>query len=179
MKRALKAIAVTEFVEQFSRRIVGASRHRQLSQFQWSALRYYSDSYKKARTIQGFATAHSVSRGRALQIVRQLQRKRLLKSPKSRTVARTDRIEITAAGAKLLRRDPQTVIKAAVTCLSPSERRALLSALKRASAALSPDRAAHLFLFVAAGILSYADSKGQQPQGSLAQAAYELLSRFS
>jgi hypothetical protein len=48
-----------------------------------------------------------------------------------------DRIEITAAGARLLRRDPQTLIKAAVSSLSSSERRALLAAVKRASTALS------------------------------------------
>jgi DNA-binding MarR family transcriptional regulator len=180
MKRVLKGTAVTELVEQFSRRILSVSRHRELGRFQWSALRFYSGSYKKARTIHDFAAAHSVSPRRALQIVDQLRRKRLLKSCKSPALARVDGIEITAAGAKLLRRDPQALIKAALTILSASERRALLTALKRASTALSrpANRITQLCLFIGTGMLGYAGGKGQQTQNTLAQSAHEMLSRL-
>lgn len=181
MKRALNGGAVTEFVEQFSRRILNASRHRELSRIQWSALRYYAGAPRKAQTIRDFAAAHALSQQHALQIVRQLRRKRLLKANKSAGGVETQRIDLTAAGAKLLRRDPQTLIRAAVKALSPTERRALLSALKRASDALSRpiNGAAQLLIPSVAAVAGFAGYTGEQQHGMWAQSAYEALCRLA
>lgn len=179
MKRAPKTAAISEFVEQFSRRISSAAPNRELTRFQWRALRYYGRAYKEARTIQGFAKAHAISVGRATQIVRQLRRKRLL-SCNSRSLELAAGIKVTAAGAKVLRRDPQRLIHAALRGLSASERRALITSLKRASAALarSTKRTTHILL-AAASLFSLAQGKEPPSHDALTRSACDFVFRLS
>ena len=180
MARTSKAIAISELFEQISRRILGASRGQELNRLQWSALRYYACVRKKARTIEGFATAHAISRGRAIQIVRQLRRKHLL-SCRSGAITEAEDIRVTEAATRLLRRDPQLLIRAALTGLSASERRALLISLRRACVALarSTKQATHLILAAAASLVGYGPDDGQRAQNALAQSASDLLSRLA
>lgn len=181
MKLALKSVAVPEFVEQFSRRMLNASRTRRLSRLQWSALRFFGCTSKKARTIVDFAAAHSISRRHAIQIVSQLRRGRLLKLRRPEAATQPEIFDVTARGGKLLRRDPQRSIKAALACLSAGERRALAKVLKRACAALTiaGNGAKRVLLFVTTGAWSYGANREQQADHSFALYAFDTLSRLA
>jgi DNA-binding MarR family transcriptional regulator len=181
LKLALKPVAVPEFVEQFSRRMLNASRTRRLNRLQWSALRFFGCTSKKARTIDGFAAAHSISRRHAVQIVAQLRRRRLLKLRKPQVATRPEIFDVAARGAKLLRRDPQRSIEAALARLSDRERRALTKVLKRACAALTVagNGARCVLLFVTTGAWSYGANREQQSDHSLALYAFDTLSRLA
>ncbi len=122
---------VSELIEHLSRQIQGASYAHDLKPAQWSALRYYARAPKTARTIQAFAAVHASSHSAASQIVTGLKRKRLLRAYKSKHDAREQVVEVTPAGAKLLRHDPLKPIGAALKGLSETERRALQKALDR------------------------------------------------
>lgn len=176
----MKRTSASDFADQFSRQLLSAVRGPGLSRIQWCALRYYACADKKARTIQGFAAAQAISRGRALQIIGQLRRKRLL-SCRPRIIARAESIKVTAAGTRLLRRDPQLLMRAALVRLSVAERRALLTVLKRASAALarSAKLTMHLFLVAGASLFGYTQVREQQAPNALTQSAWELLARLA
>lgn len=122
---------IAELIEHLSRQIQGASYAHDLKPAQWSALRYYARARKTARTIRAFAAVHASSHSAASQIVTGLKRKRLLVSYKSKQDAREQVVEVTPAGARLLRHDPLKPISAALKRLSVSEQRALLKALQR------------------------------------------------
>jgi len=122
---------ISELIEHLSRQIQGASYAHDLKPAQWSALRYYARAHKTARTIRAFAAVHASSHSAASQIVTGLKRKRLLMSYKSKHDAREQVVEVTPAGAKLLRHDPLKPVSAALKSLSEPERRALQKALDR------------------------------------------------
>lgn len=181
MRLALKSVAVPEFVEQFSRRMLNVTRTRKLNRFQWSALRFFGCTSRKARTIEDFASAHSISRRHAVQIVTQLRRRRLLKLHRPQVATQPESIDVTAGGAKLLRRDPQRSIEAALTRLSARERRALTKVLKRACAALTiaGNGTKRVLLFVTTGAWSYGANREQQADHSFALYAFDTLSRLA
>lgn len=123
--------AISELIEHLSRQIQGASYAHDLKPAQWSALRYYARARKTARTIRAFASVHASSHSAASQIVTGLKRKRLLVSYKSKDDAREQVVELTPAGARLLRHDPLKPVSAALKGLSEPERRTLQKALDR------------------------------------------------
>lgn len=180
MKYALKASAVPELIEQFSRRILNASRTWKLNRFQWNALRFFGCTSKKDRTVEDFAEAHSISRRHAIQIVAQLRRRRLLKLRRPQVATQPDIVDVTAGGAKLLHRDPQRSIEAALARLSATERRALTKVLKRACAALTiaGNGAKCVLLFATTGVWSYGANREQQADHSFAVYAFDTLSRL-
>jgi DNA-binding MarR family transcriptional regulator len=122
---------IAELIEHLARQIQGASYAHDLKPAQWSALRYYARARKTARTIRAFAAVHASSHSAASQIVTGLKRKRLLTSYKSKQDGREQVVEVTPAGAKLLRRDPLKPISVALKRLSGAEQRVLLQALRR------------------------------------------------
>jgi DNA-binding MarR family transcriptional regulator len=131
-RRTMPKIAViSELIEHLSRQIQGASYAHDLKPAQWSALRYYARALKTARTIRAFAAVHASSHSAASQIVTGLKRKRLLTSYRAKHDGREQVVEVTPAGAKLLRHDPLRLVSAALKALSESERRALQKALDR------------------------------------------------
>lgn len=123
--------AISELIEHLSRQIQGASYAHDLKPAQWSALRYYARARKTARTIQAFAAVHASSHSAASQIVTGLKRKRLLASYRSKHDAREQVVELTPAGAKLLRHDPLKPVSVALKSLSEPERRMLRKTLDR------------------------------------------------
>lgn len=125
------AAAVAELIEHLSRRIQGAAYAHDLKPAQWSALRYYARAERTARTIRAFAAVHASSHSAASQIVTGLKRKRLLTSCTSKQDAREQVVELTAAGARLLRHDPLKPITRALTRMTEREQRMLLKSLQR------------------------------------------------
>jgi hypothetical protein len=99
----------------------------------------------------------------------------LLKSRRPQRPAEPEIVDVTAGGARLLRRDPQRSIKAALTRLSARERGALTKALKRACAALTKQ----VLLFVTTGASVYGAHREQQPDHSLAGYAFDTLFRLT
>lgn len=130
--RVMSRIAmIAGMIERLSRQIQGVSYAHGLKPAQWSALRYYARAPRSARTIRAFAAVHASSHSAASQIVTGLKRKRLLNSCKSKQDGREQVVEVTAAGAKLLRHDPLKPISAALKRLPEPEQRALLKTLQR------------------------------------------------
>lgn len=126
-----QAAAIAELIERLSRRIQGAAYAHDLKPAQWSALRYYARAERTARTIRAFAAVHASSHSAASQIVTGLKRKRLLVSSTSKQDGREQVVELTAAGARLLRHDPLKPISAALRQLTEREQRLLLKSLQR------------------------------------------------
>lgn len=126
-----RAAAIAELVERLSRQIQGASYAHGLKPAQWSALRYYARADRAARTIRAFAAIHASSHSAASQIVTGLKRRRLLVAKASTEDARQQVVELTAAGAKLLRRDPLKPVTATLARMPAREQRALQASLRR------------------------------------------------
>lgn len=122
---------IAELIERLSRRLQGAGYAHDLKPAQWSALRYYARADADARTIRAFAAVHASSHSAASQIVTGLKRKRLLTSYTSKEDAREQVVELTAAGARLLRHDPMKPISSALRRMTQREQRALLRSLER------------------------------------------------
>ncbi len=133
--------AIAELIERLARRIQGAAYAHNLKPAQWSALRYYSKAQRTARTIRAFAEVHASSHSAASQIVTGLKRKRLLVSYTSKQDGREQVVELTVAGAKLLRHDPLKPINAALKHMTEREQRALLRSLQRLMSAAFERRA--------------------------------------
>ncbi|HNB26494.1 MAG TPA: helix-turn-helix domain-containing protein [Alphaproteobacteria bacterium] len=125
-----QANAIAELIEHLSRRIQGAAYAHDLKPAQWSALRYYARADRTARTIRAFAGVHASSHSAASQIVTGLKRKRLLVSYTSKRDAREQVVELTAAGARLLRHDPLKPITRALKRMNEREQRVLLKSLR-------------------------------------------------
>jgi len=125
------AATIAELIEHLSRRVQGAAYTHDLKPAQWSALRYYAKADRTARTIRAFAAVHASSHSAASQIVTGLKRKRLLVSYTSKQDAREQVVEVTAAGAKLLRHDPLKPISSALKRMTDKEQRLLLKSLQR------------------------------------------------
>lgn len=134
-----RAADVAQLVERLSRQVQGASYAHGLKPAQWSALRYYAGAASTARTIRAFAANHASSHSAASQIVTGLKRRRLLVSRASSEDAREQVVELTAAGAKMLRRDPLKPLVAALKRMTEKERRQLRASLRRLMSAAFGD----------------------------------------
>lgn len=104
---------------------------------QWVALRYFAEADAPARTVAALARFQGMSIAPVARSVRTLVDKGLLLRRPHPTQTRGDLIELSAAGRKLLVRDPRKLVVEALEALETGQIETLAEALEHMARALA------------------------------------------
>lgn len=139
-KQAARAIA--ELLEQLLRVVESQALAQGINPVHWTALRYFSQANKSARTVGSFGKYHMTTPSSASQTISALVKKKLLAKSVGKD-SRVRRIELTALGRKLLEDDPNKILVGAIETLSEEQLATLANVVEQlmrtASAANEPD----------------------------------------
>jgi DNA-binding MarR family transcriptional regulator len=127
--------AVADVIAHIGRRLQSLAYSENLNPAQWSLLRFLARSNVSARTSTGFSRFHLTTKTAAAQTVDALVRKKLVRSTAHPHDQRAKLLELTAAGARMLQRDPMNELVAALERLPPED----LHQLARITSALAHD----------------------------------------
>jgi len=122
--------AVTEIMEQVIQLSYSVSYVEGLRPTQWAVLRYLDQSQDTARTVINYAKHNHVTKGTASQTIQGLVRRGLLTRSSVFDDRRSHRIDLTAAGRRVLKNDPITVVVSAVEQLPAKQRVQLADSLR-------------------------------------------------
>jgi DNA-binding MarR family transcriptional regulator len=129
-EKSLPAHALATLLEQTGRVLHGLGYAADLFPAQWSALRYFGRAEPQHRTASALARYQGLATGPVTRTVRTLIGKGLLVKAGSLGRGRSERIDLTPAGAALLATDPLSTVTAALEELSDSDRRGLAASLE-------------------------------------------------
>ncbi len=124
-----RQIATAELLVHIGRRALAGGRLHGLTPVQWSALRYFTRANRFSRTPSAFASFQATTRGTASQTIRSLERAGYLQRQPDVADGRSIRFEPTAAGRRLLERDPLAAVIQAIDRLPEDQRGTLRASL--------------------------------------------------
>jgi DNA-binding MarR family transcriptional regulator len=133
-------LAIARLIDRVARTVQGAAYRAGLNPAQWAALRYFACANRFSRTLSAFARYHATSLGTASQTVKALVAKGLLERRADARDRRRQHLVPSAAGRRLLERDPLGLVARAAETLPGERRRDVLDAVEAIVA--EPDRAA-------------------------------------
>ena len=128
-KLAERADALARVMELASRQIHARGHSQGLYPAQWSAIRYFRAATGEHRTAIALARYQGLAFGAVAQTVRTLIARGLLRKAGSAGRGRTQIIEVTPEGLRLLSLDPLASIASAIARLAPERQDALAEAL--------------------------------------------------
>jgi len=123
--------AISDLIVRIVRRMESGAFSSGLNPAQWHALRYLANTAPNGRSVAEFARYHHSTTGTASQTIDALVTKGLARRVPVLTDARKNRIDLTAAGTRLLRDDPIEDIAGRFSQLDSSTQQTLYDALKR------------------------------------------------
>ena len=113
-------------------RLIATDGHAEgLKPAQWEALRYLASANRFSRAPTALAAFLGSTKGTVSQTVQALERRRLVRKRPSPTDGRAVTLELTAAGKRMLEKDPIASIRDAAAALSASTRQRLETDLER------------------------------------------------
>lgn len=124
------AAALAELLELTARKLHSRGYAEDLFPAQWTALRYFSRARAELRTASELARFQGMANGPVSRTVRTLVQKGLLAKATVQPKGRAELLEVTAAGAEVLTRDPTAALQAVLTDLPPGQQEALALALE-------------------------------------------------
>jgi DNA-binding MarR family transcriptional regulator len=124
-------VALARLLDQVARGLHSMGHDAEMFPAQWAALRYFATTDQTQRTAMELARFQGLAFGPVSRTVRTLIAKGYLRKAGSAGRGRAELIELTAAGRRLLARDPLEAIREAIEELSEPEKEAFGSALER------------------------------------------------
>ncbi len=121
---------ITTLLERLSRVLQNESHAEGLKPTQWEALRYLERANRFSRTPSGLTAYLGMTKGTVSQTLNALERKDLIRKTLDKADRRQVRIDLTAKGKGLLKRDPLAAVASAVSALKTSHRSGLNSGLE-------------------------------------------------
>ena len=115
----------------------GQESRRGPTRAQWALLRYLSRANRYSRTVSAFRAYYGVTAGTASETVRRLVQRGLLERCRSRTDARSVRLDLTPKAWAIMRDDPARVLTDIVRALPASRVDAVAAALEALAAVLA------------------------------------------
>ncbi|MEQ1754277.1 MAG: MarR family transcriptional regulator [Micropepsaceae bacterium] len=107
-------------------RILQSDGHSQgLKPTQWEALRYFARANRFSRSPSALTAYLGMTKGTVSQTISALEKKGLIEKAIGDADRRQIKIEVTAKGEKLIKRDPLEAVAAALSRLPASQRREL------------------------------------------------------
>lgn len=125
-------------LEQMARRLHAQGYANRLFPAQWTALRYLSAAEPERRTASDLARFQGLAPGAVARTVRTLVVKGYVEKAGPVGRGRAERIDLTAKGRAMVKRDPLKIVAAALKPLDAAERAALGQGLERAIRATRP-----------------------------------------
>lgn len=126
-----------------------SSRHTDassdLTDAQWTCLRFFARSNQSTRTPSGFASFHATTRGTASQIVKSLEMQGMILRRNSPDDGRSVFFDLTDKGQATLANDPLGDLMTVIDSLSAREQGAFLSVLARMTSSLAEIRGDRAF----------------------------------
>jgi DNA-binding MarR family transcriptional regulator len=129
--KSVRAVALARLLDQAARGLHSIGHDAEMFPAQWAALRYFASTDPAQCTAMALARFQGLAFGPVSRTVRTLVNKGYLRKAGSAGRGRAELIELTAAGKRLLARDPLEVVREAIEELSEPEKEALASALER------------------------------------------------
>ena len=117
-------------LERLARVIQNEAHAHGLKPTQWEALRYLARANRFSRTPSGLTAYLGMTKGTVSQTLNALERKGLVAKHVDPADRRQVRIDLTAAGARVLKQDPIDALSRAASDLSDRDRRGLGQALE-------------------------------------------------
>lgn len=121
---------ITVLLERLARVVQNEAHAEGLKPAQWEALRYLSRANRFSRTPSGLTAYLGVTKGTVSQTLNALERKGLVVRKSDPSDKRQVRIDLTAKGARLLKRDPIDGLLKSASKLSAQERSNFTGALE-------------------------------------------------
>jgi DNA-binding MarR family transcriptional regulator len=129
--KSVRAVALARLLDQAARGLHSMGHDAEMFPAQWVALRYFAASDPAQCTAMALARFQGLAFGPVSRTVRTLIAKGYLRKAGSAGRGRAELIELTAAGRRLLARDPLEAVREAMEELSEPEKEAFASALER------------------------------------------------
>lgn len=120
---------LADLVERLGRLLRSRENTGELNPAQWEALRYLARANRFSRTPGALTQFLAATKGTVSQTVLALERKGLLRRRRDPDDARVARLELTAAGRRVLERDPLSEFADAARRLPASKSRAAADGL--------------------------------------------------
>ncbi len=118
-------------LERLSRVLQNEAHAEGLKPTQWEALRYLARANRFSRSPSAVTAYLGMTKGTVSQTLNALERKGLIRKKSDPADKRNLRLELTARGAALLKRDPMDGLTAAAARLNANERRQLSDGLEK------------------------------------------------
>ena len=132
------ALDLALLMEQMARRLHAQGYADRLFPAQWAALRYLSAAEPERRTAIDLARFQGLASGAVARTVRTLITKGYVEKAGLVGRGRAERLDLTAKGRALVKRDPLGIVADALEPLDAAERAALGRGLERAIRATRP-----------------------------------------
>ncbi len=129
--KSVRAVALARLLDQAARGLHSIGHEAEMFPAQWAALRYFASADPAQCTAMELARFQGLAFGPVSRTVRTLITKGHLRKAGSAGRGRAELIELTAAGKRLLARDPLEMVREAIEELSEPEKEAFASALER------------------------------------------------
>ena len=130
MSQFVRVKGVANLLEQAVRLVHGAGHRYGLYPAQWMALRYFAEANPQARTAAGLMRFQNMAMSPVARTVRALVEKGLLIKKPNPQDGRSDLIEVTSEGQKLLLLDPRNDLETLLSKLPPDQLASLALALQ-------------------------------------------------
>lgn len=121
---------IAVLLERLSRILQNEAHLEGLKPTQWEALRYLARANRFSRTPSGLIAYLGITKGTVSQTVNALERKGLVKKTTNAEDRRQVRIDLTAKGSRLLKRDPVGAILQTASALTAREKNDLEQSLQ-------------------------------------------------
>jgi DNA-binding MarR family transcriptional regulator len=136
---------IAELVVQLGRTSREYATQVDLTQAQWTCLRFFARANASTRTPSAFASFQATTRGTASQTIKALEARGLIAGQRSPEDGRSFRFMLTDAGRRHLKKDPAGDLKEVLNGWDEGTRETLLAALCDLSAALAERRDSRAF----------------------------------
>ena len=123
------ASALAESLELVARMLHSRGYAADLFPAQWTALRYFAKSPPEKSTASDLARFQRLANGPVSRTVRTLIQKGLLAKAEIQPRGRSEVLELTEAGRKVLESDPSIELEAVLSQLSPADQDAMARCL--------------------------------------------------
>ena len=121
---------IAVLLERLARVLQNESHAEGLKPTQWEALRYLARANRFSRTPSGLTAYLGTTKGTVSQTLNALERKGLVGKTEDPADRRQVRIDLTAKGGRLLKRDPVDGVLRSVSALSGREQQTLRHSLE-------------------------------------------------
>lgn len=131
---------IAELLVHLGRAVHSEDAASELTAAQWTCLRFFARANGSTRTPSAFASFQATTRGTASQIIKSLERRRLVTATRSERDRRSVCFDLTEQGRTMLGSDPLRVLVGLIDGLKEAESARFLATLSALASELAAQR---------------------------------------